>query len=352
MIAAAARPARRRRWALLLPLLALPVAVLAGAAGVVVAYSYRLTNPPEYAPLTPAAGTTTDAVAAYRERNPRSEHGLEFRDVEFRAVDGTTLRGWLVPSGIQGRGDVPGPVDNGIGIVAAHARAGDRRDYLDQLPLFHRLGATVLLVDYREHGVSDGSRRGMALGWREAEDLAAAARYLRSTAGTRRVVVVGHSLGGSAAILAAAQHAAIDGVLAESSIADFRDYVYGLGEEWLERRRLDHVLPRRPRAWAEAVVGFTARRLGVRDAQPPVDVVERIAPRPLLLVHGTADTIVRPAHSERLFERAGAGRDLWLAPGAEHNGAFTANPDEYATRLAALLTRVSQEPRNGPPPTR
>ena len=301
-------------------------------AGVFATISYRLTNPPGYALSAPVAGTTTDTVAAYREANPRRAHGLEFRDVELRAVDGTTLRGWLVP----------GPPASTVGIVAAHGRAGDRRDYLDQLPLFHRLGATVLLIDYREHGVSDGDRRGMRLGWSEADDVVAAARYLKDAAGARRVVVVGHSLGGSAAILAGAQDPSIDGVLAESSIADFRDYVYDDGEAWLERRGLGRALPPRSRAWASAVVWFTGVRLGISDRPSPIDVVERIAPRPLLLVHGTADTVVRSEHSEHLFARAGAGRELWRAPGAEHTAAFAVHPDEYAVRLAALLERVAR----------
>lgn len=269
-------------------------------------------------------------MAAYRQQNPRAQHGHDFQDVDFPTADGATLRGWLVP----GR---PG---SELGIVAVHGRAGDRRNYLDQLPLFHRLGATALLFDLREHGVSDGARRGMSLGYHEAEDVAAAARYLKATVGVRRVVVVGHSLGGSAAILAAAQEAVIDGVLAESSIADFRDYVHDLGEELLERRRLNWLLPV-PHAWASAVVRFTTWRRGIPSLTAPIDVVARIAPRPLLLVHGTADSAVRLEHAERLFADAGEGRDLWRAAGAEHMGAFATRPDDYAARLASLLERVT-----------
>jgi uncharacterized protein len=329
VIARPIRRARRRRAAVAL-LLLLPVVGLLGASAIVAGYSYRLTNPPEYAPFGPRAGTTTDAQPAYRARNPRAAHGLAFRDVELPTTGGATLRGWLVP----------GPPGSDLAIVAAHARAGDRRDYLDELPLYHRLGATALLFDYREHGASDGAGRGMGLGWREGEDVAAAARYLKETAGARRVVVVGHSLGGTAAILAAAREPAIDAVLAESAIASFEAYVHGLGEAWLERRRLDRALPPRPRAWSEAVVRFTAWRLGVGDAPAAEEVVGRIAPRPLLLVHGAADDIVPPSHAERLYSRAGAGRALWLPPAAGHNEAFETHPDEYAARLAELLERA------------
>ena len=47
--------------------------------------------------------------------------------------------------------------------------------------------------------------------------------------------------------------------------------------------------------------------------QTPYDVVDRIAPRPLLLIHGTGDWAVDWAHSEALYAKAGGPRDLWLA---------------------------------------
>ncbi len=49
------------------------------------------------------------------------------------------------------------------------------------------------------------------------------------------------------------------------------------------------------------------------------DVVGDLAPRPLLLVHGTADTRLPPQCSEMLFERAGEPKTLKLFPGAGHS---------------------------------
>ena len=318
-----------RKWAAVAVASALSIACL-GATVAVVAYSFRLTNPPEYLPLSREAGTTTEAVAAYRAQNPRTVHGLEFRDVEFPATDGSTLHGWLVPGA---------RASQQAGIVAAHARAGDRRDYLDQLGLFHALGATVLLLDYREHGVSDGNRRGMGLGHREAEDVTAAARYLKEQGGVQRIAIVGHSLGGSAAILAAARDATIDGVLAESSIASFDDYVADLGDEWLGRRGIKGVRPATA-TLGRMVVTFTAWRIGVPNLRAPIEVVQTIGSRPLVLVHGSEDMVVKPEHSRRLAAQAGRMADLWLAPGAGHNAAFETQPDTYASKLAALLTAV------------
>jgi len=55
-------------------------------------------------------------------------------------------------------------------------------------------------------------------------------------------------------------------------------------------------------------------------------VVGDLAPRPLLLVHGTADTILPHRSSEMIYERAGEPRELMLFEGADHR--FSDRGDE------------------------
>jgi fermentation-respiration switch protein FrsA (DUF1100 family) len=50
----------------------------------------------------------------------------------------------------------------------------------------------------------------------------------------------------------------------------------------------------------------------------PEDAIGRLAPRPVLLVHGQADRLVPPQEAEHLFERAGSPRRLELLPGVGH----------------------------------
>ena len=46
--------------------------------------------------------------------------------------------------------------------------------------------------------------------------------------------------------------------------------------------------------------------------------VAEIAPRPLLLVHGTGDALVPPQISEDLYAAAGDPKTLWLLESADH----------------------------------
>ena len=72
-------------------------------------------------------------------------------------------------------------------------------------------------------------------------------------------------------------------------------------------------------------------------AASPLRAVPRIAPRPLLLIHGDADTLIPDADSKALFAAAGEPKDFWSAPGSSHVQAFRDHPDEYRRRVLAFF---------------
>ncbi len=50
----------------------------------------------------------------------------------------------------------------------------------------------------------------------------------------------------------------------------------------------------------------------------PIDCVENVAPRPLLIVHGTSDETIPPSHASQLYAFAREPRKLAMIPGGEH----------------------------------
>ncbi|HKD65489.1 MAG TPA: dienelactone hydrolase family protein [Candidatus Binataceae bacterium] len=64
--------------------------------------------------------------------------------------------------------------------------------------------------------------------------------------------------------------------------------------------------------------------------------VAQLAPRPLLLIHGTADVILPDASSRMIFERAGEPKTLKLFPGADHG--LTQVGDEVHQLVRQWLT--------------
>jgi hypothetical protein len=149
------------------------------------------------------------------------------------------------------------------------------------------------------------------------EEAVAMARLLASQDGVDagRVIVRGSSLGGFLAICAAAASPEIGGVIAICPPSQ-EHLASGLRQGRFEMRVGDPVALE---AW------LLAQDVG--------NAVERIAPRPLILMHAEGDTQVPSAHSEELYERAGEPRKLIIAPG----GAHTTVQHDAELQAAALL---------------
>jgi len=69
----------------------------------------------------------------------------------------------------------------------------------------------------------------------------------------------------------------------------------------------------------------------------PVLAVARIAPRPLLIIHGEDDATVPVHHAEMLYEAAGEPKELWRLAGVGHVGAYFADRAEYIDRVTSFF---------------
>lgn len=139
--------------------------------------------------------------------NP-SERGLPFEDVSFRAGDGTSLHGWFLPG--KGRGT----------LLFCHGNAGNISHRLDSLEIFHRLGLSVFIFDYRGYGKSEGKPTEEGV----YSDAEGAWRHLaedrKIPAG--EIVIFGRSLGGAVAAQAAERFRPA-GLILESTFTSLAD---------------------------------------------------------------------------------------------------------------------------------
>lgn len=194
----------------------------------------------------------------------------------------------------------------------------------------------VVALDFRGHGRSAGRSTAGAVEWL---DVAAAVRLARG-AGDGRVATLGFSLGATVALL--------HGARTELAAVERPDAIVAVSPSarWWAR---DTVAMRRMHSLVERPAGRVAlRALGVRVAWPlwptvppsPIELVGRIAPTPLLLVHGDEDHYLPAEHSLALHRAAGGGAELWLERGMRHaETAMTpALLDRIADWLAATVT--------------
>lgn len=252
-------------------------------------------------------------------RNPLRDFGIPFEDVEFTTAQGATLRGWWVP----------GMPDADAGVITVHGAGADRRDFLRHLPILFSAGYPLLMFDCREHGISDGDNRGISYGVREHEDVSAAVRYVREARGLERVAVIGTSQGGASVLLAAAADPGIDAVVSINPFTDVRSLIGGASGPVAEGA--GNTGP-----FLDWVGWMTAWRVGALDIPSPLEVVSDIAPRPLLLAHGTADQVIHVSHTHALHQAAPHSQ-LWIAEGAKHAALVDTHRKEWKRRIVRFL---------------
>jgi len=251
------------------------------------------------------------------------ERHIPYEDVAFLTPEGLTLRGWFIP---VAEPDAPA-------ILYAPSTANDQRSGLSLVPTFHAAGYHVLLFSYRGHARSDGNRWGFTYGVAESRDVDAAVRFLYETRGIHRIGTIGHSVGAVSIILSAARNPRIGAVAA---VAPFNN----LEEVWMT-----NCPPIMPPFVSNLMLQMSERRKGFRrEDVRPLQIVGRIAPRPLLLIHGTADRRIPVAQVRRLFAAAQAPKTLWLVEEATHASIRNRALDALAQDVVAFFDMALRAP--------
>ena len=265
------------------------------------------------------------------------------RTVRATTSDGVPLVGVCVPGGPS--------ASPGLGFVLAHGFTGssERPDVRRVLAALAVHG-TVVAMDFRGHGRSGGTA---SVGDTEVADVAAAVVLARGL-GCTFVVAVGFSMGASVVVRHAGgaqvpvRHAggAQVPVRHAGGASDQPDAVVSVSgpARWWCR---DTKAMRRVSWLCEQPLGrVVARVLGVRlntawEQVPssPVEDVHRIAPRPLLVVHGARDHYFTLEHPRALVAAAGGDAELWVEDGMDH--AESATTSELAGRIGAWGARAA-----------
>ena len=232
-------------------------------------------------------------------------------------------------------------------------------------------GFAALTFDYRGFGSSEGARW-RPLPYEQVRDVRAAITYLsrHPLVDGQRVGLLGMSFGGAHALVAAAEDERARCVVALEPVTDGRRWLRSLRSEWEWRVFLEELAHDR----AERVVHGTSRRVSLYEIMPPdpesrtllqevarqfpeLDVhpefplesaeafaeyrpeaaVDRIAPRPVLLLHGEVDVLVSPEESISAAARASEPKRLVLLPGMGHLNWLNPQHPVFARVIAEVV---------------
>ncbi|MFP2899268.1 alpha/beta hydrolase [Corallococcus sp. 4LFB] len=182
-------------------------------------------------------------------------------------------------------------------------------------------GYGVLLFDLRAHGQSGGETS--TWGDKERQDVRAALAYVRAQPDVdpARVGALGFSIGSAAVAEVAAEDPQVAAVVLLSPFNTL----------WLaaayDFRRFGVVTQ------TGALVPFWRRGIALDEVRT-IDAVDRIKPRPLLIVAGTEES-GQPLLDE-LFAHVAPYAQTWRIPGASHGNFAATAPEEYPRRLRAF----------------
>lgn len=233
-----------------------------------------------------------------------------------RTEDGLTLRGWYHPTEARRHLVV---LVHGMW-ESWHAMAGLGHD-------LHRLGYDVLLFDLRGHGQSDPSR--LFMGRRERGDLRAVLAWATRQGFTPdRIGWIGQSMGASTLLMEAAHNPNIRIAVIDSPYGDLPELLDA------QLARHSHL----PQWFNPGILTAAHWAFGVRtDDLVPIRAARLWGHRPLLLIHGEADSTVPLRQARRIARAAGPScRAIWL-PGVEHVKGYRDDPARYVALINAFL---------------
>jgi alpha-beta hydrolase superfamily lysophospholipase len=275
---------------------------------------------------------------------PRGQPVEGAEEVWFPTADGLKLRGCYLRT--------PGPRR---GVVLFGLEFGSNRwscgPYCEHL---RANGFDIFTFESRNQGESESQPGYEPLQWVtdfEVRDMQAALAYLkrRDDADPRGVGLFGISKGGGAGLLAAARDPYVrcfvtDGIFA--TLSTMVPYMRKWVSIYSDRYWIQVLVP----TWIYSLVARAGlRRIarGRRCRFPYLErAISRLAPRPLLMIHGGADTYIKPEMAQALFERAGQPREFWLVEGAKHNQALPIAGDEYRRRVLDFFGKHLACPEN------
>jgi uncharacterized protein len=334
---------RRRLIRIALILLLLPL-LLAAAAGWLVAPWYLH---PIRRELTP--DLTREADASFALTHSHRE------DFDVCAADGVHLRGWKVTP----------PNPNGSWVLLFHGVADNRIGVMGQSEFLLRAGYSVIMMDARAHGASEGPIA--TYGWFERNDTKAVIDALIASefpSGINvqmsgpphppgmlptaprpfHIFALGESMGAGIALQSGAADPRIEAVVAEASFANLREAAYDYAGfrkyPWLGKTLLA------PFSWTLLYRGERLTGFPLAEISPMKAVASRDFP--VLLICDEKDEALPCRHTQMIYNAARGPKQLWVVPGAYHTAALGFHPEEFRQRVLSFFATYAHAA--APPP--
>jgi pimeloyl-ACP methyl ester carboxylesterase len=214
-------------------------------------------------------------------------------------TEGHKLNGWWLPA------DNPAAP----ALLYLHGARWNLTGSVTRIERWRQLGFSVLAVDYRGFGKSSDVAPTEAYAYEDAE---AAWLALGKLAPSHKRYIVGHSLGGAIASELARRHPEADGLVLEATFTSVNDMI-------------------EQSPWGFLPVGLILTQR--------FDTLAKMAEirMPVIIVHGTRDSIVPFHMGERLYEAAHGPKRFIRVEGAGHHNLSGAGYEQYRAAVREMF---------------
>ncbi len=246
------------------------------------------------------------------------EFQADYEEIDLVTADGVAFGAWFFRQ-----------AGSAQTVVVSGGHKGQRQSLLGIAMALWRKGFNVVLYSYR--GMPGSDRAPITMGTREVLELQAAIAFARKRVKDARIGLLGYSMGAVVSLLGAAGEPSVEALVLDSPFSDLRRLLH-------ENIRRATLLPGGP--FLVTVSLLLRWRAGCRISDcSPISVLSALEPRPLFFIHGGADAITNVQHSRRLYDAYRGPREIWIVQGAPHTGAYFADRDLYAERVAGFFAR-------------
>lgn len=214
-------------------------------------------------------------------------------------------------------------------VILFHGYASDKTALMGEAQAFLAMGASILLIDFRGSGGSSESYT--TIGVREADDVAAAVRYVQENFSHTSIICFGQSMG-AVAILRAIRDDQIspDAVILEAVFDTLLNTV-------CNRFKSMHV-PSFPSAQLMVLWGGWQWRFNGFQHNP-VDYAAHLR-CPALLMHGADDPRATLEEGRRVFDAASGEKMFQIFPNTGHDSYVTDHRVEWTGAVEKILKRA------------
>ncbi len=248
-----------------------------------------------------------------------AQFGLSYEDVEFYSrSDNVLLKGWYIPAG--GNKTI-------IAMPGGKQTREDRSTKMLELCVdLAKRGFNVLVFERRGCGQSQAARfsQRSILG----RDFSGAIDYIRNRNGNEEdIILLGVSIGASAAIASARENSDIKAIICDSCFKSIP-------------LMAERVMSEKCRAFAVFKPGavIMGRLFFGLDKESAIDKVPYIK-CPIFFINGSEDKSVPPYDAYSLLNASNNPLDeIWIADGAKHSQSYMTYPEEYVDRIVRFIS--------------